>query len=180
MQQKKTKKIRQLQSSTDLSPDGIGISDHDHQTAVGTRQKEGGTKKRRSEGCEKRMKTKRDKYLKKTLKSPEKDNSSEHLSQNYELISKRSARPEETDNKAVAQEAAKTLQNISTNFLSSLRFKKVNGCEIEISQMQAMDKDVSRLKSDSKQKLETEIAVRSLQMISLTGKREATSTISPL
>ena len=71
------------------------------------------------------MKTKRDKYLKKTLKSPEKDNSSEHLSQNYELISKQSARAEETNNKAVAQEAAKTLQNISTNFLSSLRFKKV-------------------------------------------------------
>ena len=46
--------------------------------------------------------------------------------------------------------------------------------------MQALGNDMSRLKSDCKLKLETEIAVRSLQMISLTGKSEATSTITPL
>ena len=57
---------------------------------------------------------------------------------------------------------------------------QVNGCEMEISQMQTMNKDVLRLKPDSKMDLETEIALRSLQMISLTGKRETTSTISPL
>merc|ERR1712106_869258 len=116
-----------------------------------------------------RMKLKREKYLNKKLKSPEKGNPSEHLSQNYELITKQSTRHKETNEKEVTHEAANTLKNISTNFISSLRYKKVTGCEIEISQLQAMDKDMSRLKSDCRQELETEIAVRSLQMISLTG-----------
>ena len=70
------------------------------------------------------MKLKREKYLKKKLKSPEKGNPSEHLSQNDELISKQSTRHKET-NEEVTHEAANTLKNISTNFISSLRYKKV-------------------------------------------------------
>jgi len=149
---------------------------------LGARKKEYGTKKKRPEGCVNRMKQKREKYLKNKLKYPEKDTSSQHLSQNYELspIESTSKKPGNDVDKAIAQEAANTLQTISSNFLSSLRYKKVNGCEIEISQMQALDNDMSRYKSDSKLKMETEIAVRSLQMISLTEKREATSTITPL
>ena len=84
-----------------------------------------GTKKTRSEGCENRMKLKREKYLKKKLKSPEKGNSSEHLSQNDELISKQSTRPKEDNKIDVTQEAANALKNISTNFIYSLRYKKV-------------------------------------------------------
>jgi len=147
---------------------------------LGARKKDNEVRKMKSEGCENRMKQKRDKYLKKKIKYHEKDNSSKHLSQNYELISEESNRPERNRDKEVVQEAANTLKTISSNFIASLRYKKVQGCEIEISQMQALGNDMSRLKSDCKLKLETEIAVRSLQMISLTGKSEATSTITPL
>ena len=71
------------------------------------------------------MKQKRDKYLKKKLKYHEKDNSSKHLSQNDELISDESNRPERNNDKEVVQEAANTLKTISSNFISSLRYKKV-------------------------------------------------------
>ena len=71
------------------------------------------------------MKQKRDKYLKKKIKYHEKDNSSKHLSQNYELISEESNRPERNRDKEVVQEAANTLKTISSNFIASLRYKKV-------------------------------------------------------
>ena len=79
------------------------------------------------------MKAKREKYLKKISKTPEKDNLSENPSETDELINKLSTRAEEmTDSdKTLALEAADTLKNISTNFLYSLRYKKV--CQIHTS-----------------------------------------------
>ena len=71
------------------------------------------------------MKQKRDKYLKKKLKYHEKDNSSKHLSQYDELISDESSRPGRSKDKEIVQEAANTLKTISSNFISSLQYKKV-------------------------------------------------------
>lgn len=70
------------------------------------------------------------------------------------------------ESKDVTEEAAATLRNISTNFLSSLKYKKVSGCDREVRCL--MGADLVTRGEDSA----TEIAVRcnQLQRLAKAGK----------
>lgn len=74
------------------------------------------------------------------------------------------------ETKDVAEEAAVTLRNISTNFLSSLKYKKVSGCEREVRCL--LGADLVTRGEDSA----TELAVRcnQLQRLAKAGKQNST------
>jgi len=77
------------------------------------------------------------------------------------------------ESKDVTEEAAATLRNISTNFLSSLKYKKVSGCEREVRCL--MGADLVTRGEDSA----TELAVRcnQLQRLAKAGKEADTKNI---